>query len=129
MGERYIGKGWRAYRGIWRGWRGIPGGFKGLWDFPGTQQRGPKAGRPTNRETNLETSGENSLFTQINIKYILYIVYLKELISLFVRFWREFWKWVLGGGGPAWRPGTFGRQNLPSWVYSPIWVGMSRSGV
>lgn len=114
MGERYIGKGWRAYRGIWRG-RG--------------QARGPKAGRPAKRETNLETSGENSLFTQINIKYILYIVYLKELISLFVRFWREFWKWVLGGGGPAWRPGTFGRQNLPSWVYSPIWVGMSRSGV
>lgn len=90
MGERYIGKGWRAYRGIWRG-RG--------------QARGPKAGRPAKRETNLETSGENSLFTQINIKYILYIVYLKELISLFVRFWREFWKWVLGGGGPAWRLG------------------------
>lgn len=76
-GERYIGRG-----------RELTEEFGGV----GCQQRGPKAGRPAKRETNLETSGENSLFTQINIKYILYIVYFKELISLFVRFWREFWK-------------------------------------
>lgn len=87
--------------------------------FPGDPAKGPKAGRPAKRETNSETSGENSLFTQINIKYILYIVYFKELISLFVRFWREFWKWVLGWGWAGLAAGTFGRQNLPSWVYSP----------